>query len=706
MLNSLVGRLGLAVFACATLAGHAPATAQAVQAAQAPGLGVVSVSNLRPTLISGGQALVRITRPGRGDLQVRENGRSIAGFTRQTDGSLLGLVSGLKPGRNKIVARVGRHTAMLSLINHSISGPVFSGKQQHPFFCETTAFGLASASGPNCSAPTVVTYQYRTKKGAFAALPDPHSHPADLTTATVDGRTVPYVVRIETGTIDRAVYQTAALFDGRAPSPLRPETSWNGRLVYTFGGGCNGGYHQGNSTGGVLNDLFLSQGYAVASSSLNVLDNNCGVVTSAEAAMMVKEHFIETYGPVTHTIGWGGSGGAMQQHFIADAYPGILDGIVPGISFPDVFSLMKNVSDCRLLERYFSGPGKSVTAEQRKAVAGFLDYGTCVTADTAFSDRLTATDSCNKPLQSPGAYLPPSAIWDPKSNPTGVKCLATEQYANQFGRESDGFVRTPLDNTGVQYGLQALKTGQISAAQFVALNAGIGGLNAAGTPVKTRSQADQQALKAAYADDLVINGGLGLRTTPIIDQRTDMDTSALPLLNIHTRQWSFVTRARLLAANGTTANQVIIENGITPDQTDAASAYELTAMDQWLTTIEADHSGRSRQATVVASKPAGLSDGCYLSAKNRVQQPLTDPATGVCGTTYPVGSDPRQQSGAPQIEDALKCAPRPLDLTDYPVTFTKAETSELKKTFAPGVCDYSKPGAGQLQKPAAWRIYN
>ena len=109
---------------------------------------------------------------------------------------------------------------------------------------------------------------------------------------------MPYIVRVETGVIDRAVYELAALYDGADPSPVRPETGWNGRLVYTFGGGCNGGYHQGADTGGVLNDLFLSQGYAVASSTLNVLDNNCSPIISAEAAMMVKEHFIETYGPV------------------------------------------------------------------------------------------------------------------------------------------------------------------------------------------------------------------------------------------------------------------------------------------------------------------------------------------------------------------------------------------------------------------------
>ena len=72
----------------------------------------------------------------------------------------------------------------------------------------------------------------------------------------------------------------------------------------------------------MLTDLFLSRGYAVASSSLNVYDNNCSEVISAEVALMVKEHFIETYGAPRYTIGWGGSGGAIQQHLIAQQLPG------------------------------------------------------------------------------------------------------------------------------------------------------------------------------------------------------------------------------------------------------------------------------------------------------------------------------------------------------------------------------------------------
>jgi len=687
------------------LGAVAAATPAMARRADPPAIGITTVSNARPELISGGQVLVRIA--GADDIPVRvtRNGRDVGGFARRPDGSLLGLVTGLRVGANRIVAASDRGTAKLTVVNHPAAGPVFSGAQQLPFYCETTAFGLAPASQPSCSAPAVITYRYRTTGGTFASLADPADRPADLATATVDGRAVPYIVRLETGTIDRAVYQTAALYDGTDPSPLRPDTSWNNRLIYTFQGGCNAGHHQGNSTGGVLNDLFLAQGYAVASSSLNVLDNNCSTIISAEAAMMVKEHFIETYGPVAHTIGWGGSGGSIQQHNIADAYPGILDGIIPGISFPDVFSLMKVVSDCRLLDRYLTGPGASFTAAQRQATAGFLDYDTCVSADTYFANRITATDSCNKEILANDPAIPAQDIWDPVTNSGGVKCSGTEQYANQFGRDpATGFVRGTLDNVGVQYGLEALRSGQLSPAQFAGLNAGIGGFDTTGAAVAERSHADRRALSAAYHDDIVTNAGLGLRTTPIIDQRINMDKSG-PLWDIHTSQWSYVLRARLLAANQTAGNQVIIESQNTPDQIAAANAYELTAMDQWLTTIEADHTARSRQAKVIADKPADLADGCYLSATNRIQQPLTNPATGPCAATYPIGSDPRLQAGEPAAENVLKCALRPLNFSDYPVSFTATEQSQLREAFPTGVCDYTKPGIGQNRKTASWLTY-
>ncbi len=682
----------------------------AVQAA-APGgglalgrLALVTVSNPRPELVSGGEVLVRVDVPRHinpADVQVTSDGQDVtSSFQVQSDGSLLGLVTGLKIGRNLLVASAhGKFASSLDVIDHSVNGPVFSGKQQLPYLCQTTSFGLAPSSPPDCFAPTMVSYVYKNNSGAFVPLADPTTIPADAATATVNGQSVPYIVRIETGVIDRAVYQIAALFGGQAPSPLRPDASWNGKLIYTFGGGCNSGYHQGTSTGGVLDDLFLSQGYAVASSTLNVLDNNCSTIISAEAAMMVKEHFIDTYGPVQFTIGWGGSGGAIQQYEIADSYPGILDGIIPSISFPDPLTTAGPVTDCRLLDSFFAGPdGSSFTPAQQTAIAGYNDYTTCVSWDKTFASRSTATGSCNP------AIIPPAEQWSP-TNPTGIICNSDEQIVNQLGVDpTTGFPNSPLDNVGVQYGLAALDSGAITPARFAALNAGIGGMDFAGNLVPQRTEASLTALRAVYADDLVNSASLGLRTTPVIDQRLDLDFLGFGN-DIHTTEWSFVIRARMLAANGTDGNQVIIENMATPAEIIAADTYELAEMDAWLTNIENDHSHHSAQQKVLNDKPAGLTDGCFLSATDLVHQTLTDPGTGQCGAAYPVASNPRLVAGEPLTMPALKCSLKPLNFGAYPVTFTAAEQAELRQAFPTGVCDYNRPGVGVQAPIASWLSY-
>ena len=663
---------------------------------------LATVSNPKPELVSGGDVLVRVTdrvddapRP-----RIRSNGRDVSSrFVEQPDGSLLGLVPDLRPGRNTITADSGLRHATLRVTNHARSGPVLSGEQQRPFFCETTAFDLEPAEQPLCEAPTRVSYRYRNTRGQFHRLDDPADPPADTATVTVDGRELPYVVRVETGTINRAVYETAALHGGEDPSPTDPSAEpWNGRLVYTFGGGCNGGYHQGSVTGGVLNDLFLSRGYGVASSTLNVLDNNCSPIISAETAMMVKERFVEVYGPITHTIGWGGSGGAIQQYDIADAYPGILDGIIPGVSYPDPLTVMNPVTDCGLLNEFFGGEGAAFTPEQRRAVAGYVSYNTCLSWGMSFLNRITPTGSC------PPA-IPESARWDMRTNPRGVKCAAAEQWVNQLGRDRrTGFVRFALDNTGVQYGLGALESGAISADQFVRLNAGIGGYNVLGDPVGHRMEADRKALDAAYASDLLNTAGLGLRTTPVIDQRTYLDRSG-SIGDIHTAEMSFVMRERLMEANGTAANQVIIANAPTQAQQAAANAYALDAMDRWLTAIEADPSDRDRAAKIAANKPDDLGDGCYLATGERIREPLSYPGEGRCAQLYPLGANPRLVAGADLSMTTLKCRLRPIDFDDYPVRFTGAQRAELRAAFPDGVCDYERPGVGERPAKRAWRTY-
>ena len=251
----------------------------------------------------------------------------------------------------EVRAKNGQTHATLEVTNHPITGPVFSGPQ-HPMYCtaDRAPWNLGAVDEDCHVAAPRVTYRYRTTASTWANYPTDGSTPANIaTTTTSAGATVPYVVRIERGTINRAVYETAILHQpGSAePTPFAASAGWNGKLAYTFGGACGVGYWQGSSTGGVENDLLLSRGYAVASATFNVYAQNCNDVTSAETAMMVKEHVVEQLGPVTYTIGFGGSAGTMQQLLLSNNYPGILDGVLGEIGYPDERSTTIGGHDCR-----------------------------------------------------------------------------------------------------------------------------------------------------------------------------------------------------------------------------------------------------------------------------------------------------------------------------------------------------------------------
>ena len=568
------------------------------------------------------------------------------------DGSLRGLVDGLALGENEIVARAngqGKGTppgrsATLRVVNHPISGPLFSGPQQEPFFCETVQNGLGPALDADCSAPTQVRYVYRTTAGAFATLADPAVKPADLAkTTTLDGRTVDYIVRIEKGVIDRGVYEIAALHDPAAPpSPFTDEPGWNGRLVYTFGGGCNVGYHQGTGNGGVLTDLFLARGYAVASSSLNVYDNNCSEVISAEVALMVKEHFAETYGKPAYTIGWGGSGGAIQQHLIGNNYPGILDGIVPGVSFQDSLTL-GTVADCRLLSLYFASPAGVAagwTAAQRTAASGFGSFTSCNLWHLAFASRTNALEAC------PTA-VPVAARYNPVTNPSGIKCTSFEQIATQLGRNpANGFAWRPLDNIGLQYGLTALQSGAITPEQFVSLNENAGGFDFIGQVVPQRVAADPIGVVRGYETGRVNTGGLGLASTPIIDLRQYTDFAPPFGGDIHTRVHSFVMRQRLQEANGTYANQVMLvaERGRARVR---RSVEALTQMEAWLAAIHADDA-RGHRRGAGDPEPAGCAHGRVLGRSDEDRRAVRHPRRRhVRGALPDVRGDPHGRRLAP-----------------------------------------------------------
>jgi hypothetical protein len=183
---------------------------------------------------------------------------------------------------------------------------------------------------------------------------------------------------------------------------------------------------------------------------------------------MVKERVIESYGPVRHTIGWGGSGGAIMQYTIGHAYPGILDGLLPSASYADSFS-DPGPSDCQLLLRCLgTASASSLTAAQRLDIGGHRTFTACAAWVGSFANRIDATTGCH-------ATVPVSTRYLPGARPDGVRCSLADHVVNLLGVDpADGYARTAFNNDGAQYGLASLNSGVISVDQFLDLNAGMG----------------------------------------------------------------------------------------------------------------------------------------------------------------------------------------------------------------------------------------
>src|ERR1700730_215252 len=470
-----------------------------------------SVSS-RADAVSGGDVLLQLSTPLRSSWIAQLNSHDVTSSFHQAEGSntLLALLSGLKEGRNTVEIRVdGTIKSKLEILNHPLAGPVFSGPHQQPFICQTEANGLAAAMDADCNTPTTVQYYYKSteptpdsRKRALQAAIDPTPGslapgfkpydvsappPPDIAkTVTSDGQTVDYVVRRELGVINRAVYEIQFLHQPGQPLPTpwtRPSPGWNGRLAYDFGGGCfSGGYHQGKLIySGNNQQPVLAEGYAVATSTLNIFVNNCNDRVAAETLSMVKEHFIKSYGVPVHTIGFGPSAAAMQRHLLVQNYPGLLDGVIEKHGgFSDIVTSATTDSDCALLDHAFSTSQQPWTDAQKAAASGFATWRTC-----------KVWSGPNPRDCDPS--IPKKMIYASTANPEGARCDVYDNESMVFGRDPrTGFARRPLDNIGVQYGLVALNAGKISLEQFIELNERIGGYDEERHAVAARMEADRE----------------------------------------------------------------------------------------------------------------------------------------------------------------------------------------------------------------------
>ncbi|MBT8078539.1 MAG: hypothetical protein KJO31_08165 [Gammaproteobacteria bacterium] len=650
--------------------------------------------------------------------------------------------------------------------------PTYADSLDYPFACRTEAAGLgqplpdndAGAGTPvyavdaagartteiigyskDCGLRSRVHYLYRSKtSGEFLPY---SSMTDDVDHLTIDGQEVPFIVRIESGTINRYIYMIA-LLRGPEDTPGQPDLEfWNGKLIYLFRGGVGIGRRQGRISLDYIPDrrwAELQKGFAVAHATANQTSTQYDIELAEDTFARMKRHFAARYGEPTYTIGMGGSGGAIQQYLIGQNRPGLLDGGIAMQSYPDMVTQTTKVMDCELLEHYFDVTDaenpKWQKWSQRRWVQGFN------ARDDMSNDilRLRAIQSLSQfdwPVWS-GGQTECTRSWrnlTPQiANPrysyfaslfapdvfARVSWTYWDNLKRVYGTDTSGHARRTFDNVGVQYGLRALKRRQVSPEEFLKLNDAIGGWKPAAEmeperywiysaarsgldefsvwsdhnmykkespdlPAR-RSVGDLAAMQAAYRSGQVFIGQLEM---PIIDFRNYLE----PELDMHHSLQSFSARLRMIRHQGQADTQLIWFTR----KPNLPFADAIDLLDRWIVNLQANP-----DLGPVSSKPADAQDRCYSDAGGIIASgdDVWDGAwnrreNGECMETYPIYSHPRIEAGDDYIGDIFKCHLQSIDAAIdrglYAPVNVLPYRDELMRVFPDGVCDYSRGDAAR-----------
>ncbi len=672
----------------------------------------------RADLVTGGDVLVEVVVPKGTDVKrvkVRAGTRDVTGAFRKQGPGLRGLVTRLPGGRTTLTATVpGAGSASLPVSNVGLQAPSFSGPLIEPWTCGN------GATRADCSQNAKITYVYKSTDGGALQAYDPASPPSDVaTTTTDDGKTVPFVVRVETGYSLRDQYRIAALADPKAgtPDPTAANPGFNHKLVLNHGVSCDTSYTTADAPDVLLEDA-LSQGFAVASHALDNAGHNCNIVTQAESLVRTKEMVVDRFGPLRYTIGSGCSGGSLVQQQIANAFPGVYQGITPQCSFTDAWSSAQQYVDYVGLRAYLEGPGSAesgILPAQWPAIFGHANPGNQITFTEAIPNSGDPSRDC------PG--VAPEKVFTTESQ-KGVRCSFQDYMKNVFGLDAAGKAHRPISNVGVQYGLSGLLAGlganagdptrpPLSVAQFVALNANVGGYDIDFERTEARTQGDPVAQERVYRSGAV-NTGAHLDSVAIIDLGGPEPGA------FHDVYRKFAMRDRLVREHGTSANQVFWQ-GQTPLLGDPSfKDASISAMDTWLAAVEADRGATTLAKKVLAAREkAGVTERCAAPG-GATDLPLEQCRNAVGATLF---SSPRIEAGGGDTapvngvgtktvgftDDRLDCQTMPLETFVYAgkkasEVFSAEQLATLRKTFPTGVCDYSKPGKG-FQPAVTWLRY-
>jgi hypothetical protein len=657
-------------------------------------------------------------------------------------------------------------------IEYGATGPVeplFAGTNQYPFVCDTersklgqplidntrgwgvpvyaeTKEGMRSeliiGYSKDCSLPTRIFYAYNTQAGSHKFYQVPDSTEALPNNAEL-------IIRMETGTINRYMY-AMLMPSSRNDELLKPDLSkWNGKLIYYFRGGIGIGFQQGVMRMHHLSkDMrqYLEKGYAIVFSTANETGNGYNIWLQEDTALRLKLNFSLRFREPTFTIGYGGSGGAIQQYLLSQNNPGaIIDGGVAIVAYPDMASQINYTLDCELTEYYFEHLSSDKAfwrgVENRPLIQGLagnpnedrrLQWLDNIAQLLRFEwpDNHPGANECNSRWRGSLQYVN-NPVFNPNysrfSKNIRGRVFWTHWQDNRefFGTDESGRAPIPWSNEGVQYGLKALQNKAISPQQFIDINSKIGGWlpqenmtqerywHASGDSVlkrytsysehnmthhgksmnvAPRSNASHGSIAAAKGAYWSGNIFLGELKNPIIDIRPYQDK----VLDIH-HSWSALSsRKRIQQRVGDHQLQVIWQQEL-PNKDFSKAVY---MMDDWLTRAHAN-GGHYRIA-----RPKHAIDTCFDKKGEVLHQGETvwngewnGKAQGACTQLMPFYQGSRNVAGEDISSDIFFCSLIPVREAMIRGFYGEYDMSsyqgQLEEIFNQGVCDYSKPDRGR-----------
>jgi hypothetical protein len=456
---------------------------------------------------------------------------------------------------------------------------------------------------------------------------------------------------------------------------------------------------------------------------------------------MVKERFVELFDSPVYTVGVGGSGGAIQQYIYGQNHRGLIDAAIPQYSYPDMVTQAIHVGDCELMEFYMDALDGANPRWQTWSNRTLLEgLNASDSIFNPYTQALGNSECVNgwrglSPLALNPLYgfVDGQELIEPQAAVAAIEWTHFGDLVNIYGVDDDGFARSFWDNVGVQYGLGAVASGSITPAEFLKVNAVIGGwknepdMVQEGSPFfppgvidlsnwdpwsfrnqnfsvnpsapAARTEGDLLAMQRAYEAGLVFMGEMEI---PIIDWRNYLE----PVLDMHNSHQSFAARQRMRDGQGHSDNQVIWFTGA-----DGSASFDQTpeafqVIDEWMRNIHANpHLG------VAGNKPSNAVDRCFDASGDEIAAGddvwdgiLENNPPGACTELFPTYTTSRVVAGGPFRGSIFKCVLQPVSNAiangDYGVWLpTPVEQTMLELIFPDGVCDFSQPDAGL---PPGW----